>query len=756
MANVGSAYVSLYPSMKGFAGEVSAGFASAGAGAGKSFGNGLGNGTEAGAAKAGGVLSKLGGIASVVAATATAAFAAVGGSVAALGTSALKSYANYEQLVGGIDTLFKDSSGTIQKYAADAYRTSGMSANQYMEQATSFAASLVQSCGGDTAKAAEYANMAMGDMSDNVNKMGSSMESVQYAYQGFAKQNYTMLDNLKLGYGGTKEEMERLISDANKLREAQGKTGDLTIEKYADVVEAIHTVQENMGVTGTTAQEAATTISGSVGMAKAAWENFVTGLGREDADFGKLTSDLLSAIGSVAHNVAPRVRQIAEGICTALPQALSGLRDMIAPVILDALSTAWSYAVGALSSIGVSLPSVNSDQMLAGIQSAFSAASSAVQSAVAWIQQAWAVVGPTVGQIINAFMGIGTAVSGVIGAAMPIIQTAASVIGPIVANVIAKVGELATTIATSVVPVIGRIQQVVQAVLPAVQEQFQAWGAMIQGIINAVFPFIQTVVQTVMGVISSVISVVLAAINGDWSGVLEGIKSLASTVWNGIKALITSAMGAIQGVIGSILGAVKSKWDGMWNAVSSAFSSIWNGIKNAASNGVQAVFSTVSGIKDKIVGFFAGAGEWLYNSGKAILDGLGDGIRSAISGVTGIVSGALDTIRGFFPFSPAKVGPFSGRGWVLYSGLSMGDALGKGFEKSIPGALRSVRDGMAAMSLAVSGGSLALAGAVASPASARRIASSGYENRPDQTFNIYSDDPEKVAALVAARQRRGW
>ena len=184
----------------------------------------------------------------------------LGGALLNAGKQAIASYSDYEQLVGGVETLFKDSSGIVENYANNAYKTAGLSANEYMDTVTSFSASLLQSLNGDTAKSAEVADKAITDMSDNANKMGTSMESIQNAYQGFAKQNYTMLDNLKLGYGGTKSEMERLIGDANKLAKAQGQAGNLTIESYADVVEAIHLVQDNMGITGTTAKEASTTV----------------------------------------------------------------------------------------------------------------------------------------------------------------------------------------------------------------------------------------------------------------------------------------------------------------------------------------------------------------------------------------------------------------------------------------------------------------------------------------------------------------
>ena len=209
--------------------------------------------------------------------------AALAGASVAIGkitTDAVNAFADYEQLVGGMETLFKDSAGNALDYAVNAYKTAGLSMNDYMETVTSFSASLIKSLGGDTEKAVSYADMAITDMSDNANKMGSSMESIQNAYQGFAKQNYTMLDNLKLGYGGTKEEMKRLLKDAQAI---SGVKYDLS--SYADVVAAIHVIQTEMGITGTTAKEAASTISGSVSMMKSAWSNMLVAIANEDLPF---------------------------------------------------------------------------------------------------------------------------------------------------------------------------------------------------------------------------------------------------------------------------------------------------------------------------------------------------------------------------------------------------------------------------------------------------------------------------------------
>ena len=254
----------------------------------------------------------------VAAKAAAAATAAAAGAVIALTKSAVENYGEYEQLVGGVETLFKDSAGTVEEYAKNAYQTAGLSANEYMETVTSFSASLLQSMGNDTAAAAEKADRAITDMSDNANKMGTDMQSIQNAYQGFAKQNYTMLDNLKLGYGGTKEEMQRLIDDANALNAAQGNYTNYSIESYADIVDAIHTVQTEMGITGTTALEASTTIEGSIGAMKAAYANFVTGLGNDNANISELSSQLIQSVGTVAENVLPVVETVLKNIAVAV------------------------------------------------------------------------------------------------------------------------------------------------------------------------------------------------------------------------------------------------------------------------------------------------------------------------------------------------------------------------------------------------------------------------------------------------------
>lgn len=251
--------------------------------------------------------------------------AALGGITATVAGVAVKSYSDYEQLVGGLDTLFGDLAGAVEQNASQAFRTAGLSTNEYMETAMGFAASLNQSLiatEGNIAHAADYTDMAVTDMADNMNKMGSSMESIQNAYQGFAKQNYTMLDNLKLGYGGTKEEMERLLSDAKKLSGVS-----YSLENFSDIVQAIHVIQDEMGITGTTAREASETIAGSLGATKSAWKNLLTGIAIPDADIGGLVDDLVSSAGIAVRNIAPAAARAVKGVVTAVKELLPSLKE---------------------------------------------------------------------------------------------------------------------------------------------------------------------------------------------------------------------------------------------------------------------------------------------------------------------------------------------------------------------------------------------------------------------------------------------
>lgn len=287
----------------------------------------------------------------------TAAVGAAATGIVALTKSAVENYAEYEQLVGGVETLFGTSADKVQEYASNAYKTAGLSANEYMETVTSFSASLLQSLGGDTEAAAEYADRAVTDMSDNANKMGTSMEMIQNAYQGFAKQNYTMLDNLKLGYGGTKTEMERLVADAAALTDVQAELGvtvDANSLSFGNIVNAISVMQTKMGIAGTTTEEASKTISGSINAMKGAWSNLVTGIADENANFEELVNNFVETLvgdengeGGVINNILPRVEIAMEGA--------GKLVEALIPVIIDKVPTIINEWLPKILNSGISI-----------------------------------------------------------------------------------------------------------------------------------------------------------------------------------------------------------------------------------------------------------------------------------------------------------------------------------------------------------------------------------------------------------------
>lgn len=289
----------------------------------------------------------LGSIASVAGKLAKITFKATVASMAALGTTAvavgkgiakavkasIEGFGDYEQLVGGVETLFKSSSNEVVKYANNAYKTAGLTANEYMETVTSFSASLLQSLNGDTAKAAQVADMAITDMSDNANKMGTDMSSIQNAYQGFAKQNYTMLDNLKLGYGGTQKEMERLLADAEKI---SGQKYD--ISNLNDVYQAIHVIQTNLGITGTTAKEASTTIQGSIKAVKSTFQNLITGLADKNANIKQLVGNFTDSVITAGKNIIPRIVTIVKNIGPAISETVTTLLPQLIPVVSELIN----------------------------------------------------------------------------------------------------------------------------------------------------------------------------------------------------------------------------------------------------------------------------------------------------------------------------------------------------------------------------------------------------------------------------------
>lgn len=459
---------------------------------------------------------------------------------------------------------------------------------------------------------------------------------------------------------------------------------------------------------------------GPVGLVIAAIAAVVVGLAalyNTNEDVRNAINSAWSGIQSAAAQVWPYIQQAVTTACSVIQGAVTQYWPVIQQVVTQVMGAVKDFVVSAWPTI----------------QAAFTTACSVIQSI---IQAVWPVIQAVVSVVMSAIQLIVTQV-------WPTVQNYISMACQVIMAVINAVWPVIQTIITTVMTV---IMAVISVVWPIIQTVFSTACAVIAAVINAVWPVIQTVITTVMQVINAVIGTVLAAIQGNWSGVWEGIKAIASTVWNGIKNIVSSVINAISGIISSVLGTIKGAWDSCWNGIKSAFSSIWNGIKSAAKSGVDAVYNTVKSIKDKILGFFAGAGEWLVNSGKAMLDGLGRGISNAIGGVVNTVKGGLEKIRGLFPFSPAKYGPFSGHGWVLYSGISIAEALGDGFTRAVPDAVGDFEAGMSRLSRVTA---MAAPGIAASP----RAVAAG----PSYTFYIdgaqVADDERLASALMAVAER---
>ncbi len=301
------------------------------------------------------------GMASTIGKVVGAGAVAMATGAVAVGKAAIQAYRDYEQLVGGVETLFKDSAPKLMQYAQQSYKTVQISANEYMETVTSFSASLLQSLGGDTEKAAEYADRAVIDMSDNANKMGTDMASIQWAYQGFAKQNYTMLDNLKLGYGGTKEEMARLIKDASQMTDIQNELGvsvDGTSMSFGNIVNAIHVVQSKLGILGTSAKEASTTLQGSFNMMKSSWKNLLTGMSDPTQDLDRLMNEFFTSVQTFGTNLMPRVSQVLVGLSATVERLLPVFVDAISKLVPELLPVIVSGMLTLAKSVAEQLPTL--------------------------------------------------------------------------------------------------------------------------------------------------------------------------------------------------------------------------------------------------------------------------------------------------------------------------------------------------------------------------------------------------------------
>ena len=593
--NVGSAASGVFSGLSGVASSV----ASRMAGALKSGADTAWNAISSMSGKAVGALKGV----------ATVGLAGVGTAVAALagvGKSALDAYATYEQAVGGVDTLFKDASGTVQKYAAEAYRTAGVSANEYMTQVTSFSASLISSLGGDTAKAAELGNTAMIDMSDNANKMGTDIETIQQTYQSLARGNYAMLDNLKLGYGGTKSEMERLIQDANKVKQANGEMGDLSIDKFSDVVQAIHIMQQQMGITGTTAKEAATTIEGSVGMMKAAWQNWLAELGKDNADINGLTKQLVDSVGTVIQNVGPRIAQIITGITAALPQLFSSLGSTLPALVMQILPP----VLGALGQLGTML----------------------LTSATTWITtslpQLLAKFQSWVTSNLPSFLQTGLTMitnllQGIVQALPQIASTAVIVLTTLLDGLSAQLPQL---IPIGINAVLNLVQGILNNLPQIIDSGLKLILGLAQGLINAL--------PDLVGKAPILIGQLVGGIINRLPQILQAGVQLLGALANGFISSVPRLIGAIPGMVGQIMHGFTSV---NWGSVGlNIITGIATGIAGAAGRlvtaAVNAANNALNWVKRKL-GIHSPSRVFRDQVGEMIGEGMAVGIDESASKV---------------------------------------------------------------------------------------------------------------------------
>lgn len=650
----------------------------------------------------------------------TAAIGAASAAVGALVKKSVDAYANYEQLVGGVETLYgaqgmsleeyaksvgksvdkvrgkfdslQSAQNKVMKNAANAYKTAGLSANEYMETITSFAASLTSSLGGDTEKSADYADMAIRDMADNANKMGTSIGSIQTAYQGFAKQNYSMLDNLKLGYGGTSSEMYRLLKDAAALNKEFASTAKFSIDEkghlsagYADIVKAINIVQSEMGITGTTAKEASETISGSISSAKAAWQNLLVGFSDGNADIGKLIDELISSITTAAGNLVPTIQNALVGIATAFDQLVPIISDKlpslfqnIVPPLLSAAAGLFSGLINALPSliqavvsqipsiVSVLLKKINlSDILKSLVQLVVNLGSQLAEMATTLIPE---MVNAIFSIINSAFSNVDqlvevalTLLNGIIDGvlnAIPILveklpEIYKKIYGALlealpvlIDGIVQLVEKIVIELPTIIKALISALPSIIQTVINTV---FEALPQLIQGLVQLVILLVENLPTIILALIEAIPTIIEAIIDGFVNNidklvegaimlVIELVKHLPEIIWGLIKAIpkiVMSIVNAFLRLGGKFLEIGVNLVKGIWDGIVSMGQWLWDQISGF-----------FGGIVNNIKNFFGiHSPSKLFRDqiGKNLALGIGEGFVDTMSGVAKDMEGAIPT-----------------------------------------------------------------------------------------------------------------
>lgn len=609
-------------------------------------------------------INKLGGIAK-------GGLAVLGGLIAGFGAvtkSALDSVASLEQNIGGVQTLFKESADAVITNAERAYETAGMSANTYMSTVTSFSASLLQSLGGDTVKAAQYADRAIIDMADNANKMGSSMESIQNAYQGFAKQNYTMLDNLKLGYGGTKTEMQRLIKDAAKMKDVQkelGITVDASSMSFGNIVNAISVMQKSMGIAGTTAEEAATTIEGSMNSAKAAWDNFLNGSVSVD--------DFVDSVVTAGTVIAENLGQIVPRLLATIPGVIKGLGANLVSYILEsapAMSSAGMELVTSLSdSLEENIPVVTEQ----GIEIIESLASNLTENVPVITEQGAEIISGLASGLIESIPAVAelgieiitSLVSSLTDNIPVLMQTGMELLSVLVNGILNSLPSMISSAGEC-------INSFISGILLALPSIINSGSTLLDSLINGITTNLPFVVQSAMTVINEFVNSIVINLPSILSAGVELLLSFVDGIIDSLPTLVSSALEAVT----SFIETVVSNLPQILETGITLLGELAAGLIQAIPDLVGKVPEIVSSVIDAFM-----ETDW-DSVGSDIVSGIANGLSGAVGTIVdaakGVAKSALDSAKEFLGIkSPSRV-------FRDQVGKMMAEGMGIGFEKNIP------------------------------------------------------------------------
>lgn len=603
--------------------------------------------------------------------------AAATAAVAGISSKAVSSYADYEQLVGGVETLFGESANTVIGYADKAYKTAGLTANQYMDTVTSFTAALLQGLDGDTAKAAEVADMAITDMADNANKMGTDIKSIQNAYQGFAKGNYTMLDNLKLGYGGTKTEMERLLADAEKL---SGQKYDLS--NLNDVYQAIHVVQTEMGVTGTTALEAESTISGGIAMIKAKLENFKTAVGAAIAptvqQFLTLAIDNLPVIENMITQLAPLITGIFQELGPPLLQLASSLLPSIIALV-QAILPVVSKIVTAIIPVFINLLQKLMPFIVQIIEQVLPILIQLIDELLPIIIEIINTILPAVIELIQAIL---PPLLDLIQAVLPVVVDLIQQLVPFILQIIEQVLPVVVDLLDALLPL---LVQIVEAILPVIVELIETILPPIMEIISTILPvlieLINTILPLVIRIVEAVLPVVitlLETITPILSPILELISALLSPLLELLNMILPPLITLFTEIIERVMPALQKAFSGAANVINTVFKAAFSFVGNLIGSIKDVLGGIISFIKNVFTGNWKGAWEAI----KKIFSGIWEGIKTAFkTPINWIISGINVFIRGINKIKiPDWVPLVGGKGFHIgeIPALAQGGVLEKG------------------------------------------------------------------------------